>query len=163
MEIANPSTTTRASTSSFDSTKGETQRYSMAVAGPAFVDSELEQHHSLLQHAAMPDEQSNVGGGVTRPSHFNARRTSATTVVDPDHAALRRQYSGTEALARPRPTTPTSTSAIDAYVQQQGETPTADTTKRMRVAIPQSSVSIAPKSVLPSTDEQLNSVLCSQT
>ena len=138
-----------AATAAFDRTKGETQKYDLAVAAPAFVDSEFELHRSLLDNAAATANEELAATAAIRPTHFNARRTSATSAAavaaDRDHAALRRQYSGAEAITRPHATTPTSRSAIDAYVQQQQETPTLDEATRIRVAIPSTSVVLAPQ------------------
>ncbi|KAI6229841.1 hypothetical protein M3Y99_01131900 [Aphelenchoides fujianensis] len=103
----------------FDRTLGETQKYRMAVGGPEQVDQEFEMHKSLLKEA---DEEPPAFADppMARPADLRGRSTSTTSAayVDPDHQALRRQYSQS-AVQRPRPTTPTSWSAIDEFVQQQ--------------------------------------------
>lgn len=98
-----------------------------SVLGPEHVDQEIELHKSLLKNAE-PDEESIeeqlFTDSTIRDSNANIskreRPTTVTTSVNTDSQALRRQYSSS-AVQRPRPTTPTSWCAIDAYVQAEEE------------------------------------------
>lgn len=78
-------------------------------------------HKSLIKNAE-PDEES-IEESLQTTTDTNAnynKRERPTSVMDPDSQALRRQYSSS-AVQRPRPTTPTSWCAIDAYVQANEE------------------------------------------
>uniref|UniRef100_A0A914CC02 Uncharacterized protein n=1 Tax=Acrobeloides nanus TaxID=290746 RepID=A0A914CC02_9BILA len=95
-----------------DKTKGETQKYVMTVPGPEQVDQEIEMHKSLMK---------------PQDSDENASPSTSAAIYqqDPDHAALRREYSNT-IKQRPRPTTPTSGSVIERYVEEKEKSSVKD-------------------------------------
>jgi hypothetical protein len=106
-----------------DRTKGETQKYQMAVPGPEHVDQEIELHKSLLKNAEPDEESVEEAPGVSTDSNANynkPKRPSTVTMSSTDSQTLKRQYSSS-AVQRPRPTTPTSWCAIDAYIQAEEE------------------------------------------
>jgi hypothetical protein len=107
----------------------------MVVPGPEHVDQEIELHKSLLKNAE-PDEES----VEEIPAVIPKRPSSVSTA---DSQALRRQYSSS-AVQRPRPTTPTSWCAIDAYVQaeeERGGKRHSDTGTKITVSIPNKEMS----------------------
>lgn len=111
-----------------DRTKGETQKYRMIVPGPEHVDQEIELHKSLLKNAE-PDEEL-----MEEAIDVIPKRPTTMSKTETDSQILRRQYSN-NAVQRPRPTTPTSWCAIDAYVQAEEKRSSIPGTK-ITVSIP---------------------------
>ncbi|WKY09926.1 hypothetical protein Q1695_002350 [Nippostrongylus brasiliensis] len=101
-------------TNAVDPSLGETQKYKMSVPGPGHSEQEHELHKSLLRDD--DDLDSEVEGALAPavvekpgpPSAFSKH------VQDPEHAALRREYSNSSAQ-RPRPTTPTQSCALERF------------------------------------------------
>lgn len=93
----------------------------MAVPAPEFVDQEIELHKSLLKNADLEAEEDVPSVSPDTNANYNKpKRPSTVAMSSTDSQALRRQYSSS-AVQRPRPTTPTSWCAIDAYVQAEEE------------------------------------------
>ncbi|EPB70382.1 hypothetical protein ANCCEY_10531 [Ancylostoma ceylanicum] len=101
-------------TSTVDPSLGETQKYKMSVPGPGHSEQEQELHKSLLRD---DDDLDSEVEGAMAPVQFqrpNPPSAFARHVQDPEHAALRREYSNSSAQ-RPRPTTPTQSCALERF------------------------------------------------
>ncbi|CAJ0566959.1 unnamed protein product, partial [Mesorhabditis spiculigera] len=127
-----------------DLTLGETQKFKMVVPGPGHTEQETEMHKSLLRDAdqdsldseleALDDATKNKETQPAAPAAKEAPRK----MQDPDHTALRQQYSVT-ALTRPRPTTPTQQCAIESFAfisQEEEERQERERQEKIKVKIP---------------------------
>ncbi|CAD5232743.1 unnamed protein product [Bursaphelenchus xylophilus] len=121
---------------------GETQKYQMTVAGPEFVDTEIEMHKSLLKEGddELDSEVMNI------QSTSSAEPRSRPSSMNTDEKSEVREAYAQAALQRPRATTPTSWNVLDEYVKKQEEgqpkrrrlrdQPPPDAGARIRVSIP---------------------------
>ncbi|CAJ0590481.1 unnamed protein product [Cylicocyclus nassatus] len=137
-----------------DPSLGETQKYKMAVPGPGHSEQEQELHKSLLRDEDDLDSEVEALAAeqfkrpVAPPSAF------ARHVQDPEHAALRRQYSN-PAAQRPRPTTPTQSCALErfAFNAPSDEVVEVKAEEKIKVSIPKErTVSRRRKSDMPYSD-----------
>ncbi|KAL6741681.1 hypothetical protein Aduo_014911 [Ancylostoma duodenale] len=124
-------------TSTLDPSLGETQKYKMSVPGPGHSEQEQELHKSLLRD---DDDLDSEVEGAMAPVQFqrpNPPSAFARHVQDPEHAALRREYSNSSAQ-RPRPTTPTQSCALErfAFNAPSDEVVEVKEEEKIRVSIP---------------------------
>ncbi|KAK6035097.1 hypothetical protein COOONC_27394 [Cooperia oncophora] len=87
----------------------------MSVPGPGHSEQEHELHKSLLRDD--DDLDSEIEGALDAAVQFEKPAPPsafARHVQDPEHAALRREYSN-PAAQRPRPTTPTQSCTLERF------------------------------------------------
>uniref|UniRef100_A0A915E1D0 Uncharacterized protein n=1 Tax=Ditylenchus dipsaci TaxID=166011 RepID=A0A915E1D0_9BILA len=114
---------------SVDQQLGETQKYVMSVPGPGHVDQEMELHKSLLTESAetpgttSSDEMESLAAvqalmdtaGQWDTNSPRQCRSPSNQNDLLDQNAIRQEFNRV-ATQRPRPTTPTSWSALESYV-----------------------------------------------
>ncbi|XGW01653.1 hypothetical protein V3C99_014068 [Haemonchus contortus] len=132
VEVVKPTTTV-------DPSLGETQKYKMSVPGPGHSEQEHELHKSLLRDDDDLDSEVEMASEAVPLEKPAPPSAFSKHVQDPEHAALRKQYSNSTAQ-RPRPTTPTQSCTLERFAFN---APFEDTIevkeeKKIRVSIPTS-------------------------